>query len=133
MVGSIVVLSGPAYQEWLEGVGTSQDLVTQGQRLFIENGCGGCHRSGLSGGNGSVRAPSLNGLYVRPVPLANGTVIVADDRYIHDSILYPKERVVASYGPLMSSFKGVIGEEDLVKIIAYIKSLTPRVAREPRP
>ncbi len=133
MVGSIVVLSGPAYQQWLESAGTSQDLVAQGQKLFVANGCGGCHQNGLSGGGGTVRAPSLNGVYMRPVPLSDGTVVVADDRYIHDSILYPKERVVASYDPVMPSFKGVIGEEDLVKIIAYIKSLAPRVAGDPRP
>ena len=59
----------------------------------------------------------------RPVPLADGTTVIADDRYIHDSILYPKEQVVASYEPVMPSFQGVIGEGDLVRVIAYIKSL----------
>ena len=52
--------------------------------------------------------------------------MIADDRYIHNSIVYPKEQVVASYAPVMPSFNGVIGEEDLMKIIAYIKSLAPR-------
>ena len=72
-----------------------------------------------------MRAPILNGLYMNPVPLSDGTVVIADDRYIHDSILYPQEQVVASYAPLMPSFAGVIGEDDLLKIIAFIKSLGP--------
>ena len=51
-----------------------------------------------------MRAPSLNGLYMSPVPLADGSTVIADDRYIHDSIVYPKEQVVASYAPVMPSF-----------------------------
>ncbi len=125
MVGSVVVMTAPAYQEWLEQNGTSGGLVAEGHALFIRNGCSGCHQNGLSGGGGTVRAPSLNGLYMSPVPLADGSTVIADDRYIHDSIVYPKEQVVASYDPVMPSFAKVIGEEDLVKIIAYIKSLAP--------
>ena len=58
-----------------------------------------------------------------PVPLSDGTTVIADDRYIHDSIVFPAQQIVASYAPVMPSFKGVIGEEDLMKLIAYIKSL----------
>jgi len=133
MVGHVVILSGPDFQKWLQQNGTSNDLVAQGQALFIRNGCAGCHQARDSGGGGTVRAPSMNGLYMSPVPLADRTVVIADDRYVHDSILYPAQQVVASYAPLMPSFKGVIGEEDLVKIIAYIKSLGSHAAGEPVP
>ncbi len=57
------------------------------------------------------------------MPLSDGTTVIADDRYIHDSIIMPQAQVVASYEPVMPSFAGVIGEEDLVKLIEYIKSL----------
>ena len=133
MVGTVTVMAPQAYQTWLEQNGTSSGLVAEGQALFIRNGCSGCHQAGLSGGGGTVRAPSLNGLYRSPVPLADGTTVIADDRYIHDSILYPQEQVVASYAPVMPSFKGVIGEEDLMKIIAYIKSLAPGVVAAGQP
>jgi cytochrome c oxidase subunit 2 len=133
MIGRVVVLSGPDYQRWLERNDTSQDLVAQGKTLFIQNGCAGCHQAGASGGGGTVRAPSLNGLYMGPVPLADGSTVIADDSYIHDSILYPARQVVASYAPVMPSFKGVIGEADLMKIVAYIKSLGSREAEETRP
>ena len=126
MIGTVTVLSPADFQLWLEQNGTSGGLVAEGQALFIRYGCSGCHQVGLSAGGETVRAPSLNGLYMSPVPLADGGTVVADDRYIHDSIVYPAEQVVAGYAPLMPSFKGVIGEEDLVKIIAYIKSLAPR-------
>ncbi len=53
---------------------------------------------------------------------------LADDRYIRDSILRPKQEVVAGYQPLMPSFEGQINEPDLFKIIAYIKSIGAKEA-----
>ena len=49
--------------------------------------------------------------------------MTADTAYIRDSILRPKAQVVAGYEPLMPSFKDQISEPDLLKIIAYIKSI----------
>ncbi len=129
MIGTVTVMTPPDYQQWLERNDTTTGLVAGGHALFIRYGCDGCHQNGLSGGGGTVRAPSLNGLYLSPVPLADGTTIIADDRYIHDSIVYPKEQIVASYEPVMPSFNSVIGEDDLVRIIAYIKSLAPAVVQ----
>jgi cytochrome c oxidase subunit 2 len=126
-------MTPPDYQQWLEQNGDSAGLVAEGQVLFQRYGCSGCHQAGLAGGGGTVRAPSLNGVYMSPVPLADGSMVIADDRYLHDSVLYPKEQVVASYAPVMPSFDKVIGEEDLLKIIAYIKSLAPRVMRAGQP
>jgi len=123
MVGQVVVMSQPHYERWLAMTGATESLVAQGSRLFVQYGCSGCHRGGGRGGDGTVRAPPLDGVYGSPVPLADGTTVIADDRYIHDSIVMPKKDIVASYEPLMPSFAGVIGEEDLVKLVEYIKSL----------
>lgn len=120
MTGKIVVMEGPQYQQWLEQNGTSGTLVADGKVLFMRYGCNGCH-----GGHGTVRAPSLNGVYGSPVPLSDGTTVIADDRYLRDSILMPRSQVVASFAPVMPSFAGQISEEDLIKLIAYIKSLAP--------
>jgi cytochrome c oxidase subunit II len=118
MIGTVQVMSGPDYAGWLARNGTSGTLAQQGQALFIRYGCDGCH-----GGHGTVRAPSLNGLYGSPVPLSDGTTTIADERYIRDSILQPRRQVVASFQPVMPSFSGVVSEEDLVKLVAYVQSL----------
>jgi cytochrome c oxidase subunit 2 len=123
MTGEIIVLSGPDYQRWLETSPGSTDLVADGERLFSRYGCSGCHRAGLAGGGGSVRAPSMNGLSGAPVPLADGSTVLADDRYIRNAILSPRTQTVAGYDPVMPSFNGVISEEDLLRIVAYIQSL----------
>ena len=49
--------------------------------------------------------------------------MIADDAYIRDSILQPRKQIVASFEPVMPSFAGVIGEDDLVKLVAYVESL----------
>ena len=126
MTGEIVAMSAPDYQKWLEQNGASETLAQAGQTLFMRYGCSGCHGGNGAGGTQSVstvRAPSLMGLYGSPVTLGNGSIVTADDRYIRDCILIPDTLRVASYPPVMPSFAGQISEEDLLKIIAYIKSL----------
>ena len=126
MTGKIVAMSAPDYQKWLERNGAGETMVQAGQTLFMRYGCSGCHGGNGAGGTQSVstvRAPSLVGLYGSPVTLADGRVVTADDRYIRDCILIPDTQRVASYPPVMPSFAGLISEEDLLKIIAYIKSL----------
>ncbi len=122
MVGRVHVMEPADYERWLmeKGVGPSQ--AEEGERLFVEHHCAGCHR-----GSQTVHAPRLEGIYGKPVPIQNGREIrfvQADDRYIRDSILEPKTEVVAGYEPLMPSYKDQISEQDLLKIIAYIKSLS---------
>ena len=98
--------------------GVDGTLAAQGASLFRQFGCGGCH------GNGStVRAPALAGLYGKRVPLSDGTMEVADERYIRDSILKPRTQIAAGYEPLMPSYEGKLSEDEIVKIVAYIKSL----------
>lgn len=128
MVGEVVVMSGAGYQNWLEQNGAGETLAAAGKTLFMRYGCSGCHGGNGAGGSQSgstVRAPPLAGLYGSPVTLTDGRVVTADDRYIRDCILLPGTQRVASYPPVMPSFTGQISEENLLEIIAYIKSLAP--------
>ncbi len=118
MLGRVVVLDAPRFQEWLTQQAPSETLAAEGERLFRANGCSGCHGAG-----GTVRAPALEGLYGRPVPLQDGSVVTADDRYIRDSILRPRSQIVAGYAPVMPPFEGRLSEDDLLRIVAYIKSI----------
>ncbi|WP_448206941.1 cytochrome c oxidase subunit II [Azospirillum sp. sgz302134] len=118
MGGIVTVMERGDFQRWLDQQGTGETLAQEGAALFRQYGCSGCH-----GGASTVHAPPLEGLYGRPVPLASGETVTADDRYIRDSILMPKAQIAAGYPAIMPSFAGQIGEEDLVRIVAYIKSL----------
>lgn len=91
-------------------------------------GCSGCHGGVGAGGRQSVStvpAPSLAGLLGSPVTLVDGQVVIADEAYIRDCILIPEKRRVASYPPIMPNFSGILSEEDVLKLVAFIKSLAP--------
>ncbi len=118
MQGEIVVMTAPDYARWLTSEGGEQTLAQQGADLFRAHGCSGCH-----GENSTVHAPSLSGLYGTLVHLQDGSVRLADDAYIRDCILNPRSFTVAGYPPVMPDFSGQIDEGDMLKLIAYIKSL----------
>ena len=70
----------------------------------------------------------MEGIYNRPVPLANGTTVIADDGYFRESILHPQAKIVAGYQnqkQQMPTYDGLISEESILDLIAYIKSLSP--------
>ena len=118
MQGQIVVMSAVDYAKWLAQQGVRESLAQQGEALFREHGCSGCH-----GANSTVHAPTLVGLYGSLVHLQDGSVRRADEQYIRDCILEPRTFTVAGYPPVMPSFAGQLGEGDLLKLIAYIQSL----------
>jgi cytochrome c oxidase subunit 2 len=57
------------------------------------------------------------------VKLQGGKTVVADEGYIRESILEPQAKIVAGFQPVMPTFKGLVSEEGILQIIAYIKSL----------
>ena len=119
MLGSIVVMAPADYARWLADQGAEPSLAQQGEALFRSYGCSGCH-----GANSTVHAPPLDGLYGRIVHLQDGEAVTADEQYIRDCILQGAARIVpAGYPPIMPAFAGQIGEDDLMKLIAYIRSL----------
>lgn len=120
MRGKVVVMQRDAYQNWLTRNGSEDTPEAMGKRLFQSHGCTGCHMS-----KSVARAPGLDGIFGRSVPLAGGGTVIADEAYLRDSILQPQKHVVAGYEPIMPSFKGQISEEAILQIIAYIKSLQP--------
>jgi cytochrome c oxidase subunit 2 len=67
------------------------------------------------------------------VPLQDGRIVTADERYLRDSILLPKSEIAAGYDPVMPSFSGQVDEDQILKLIAYIKSLADRPPRRPTP
>src|SRR5882724_2583440 len=118
MIGAVIVVEPDEYERWLMGGMQGESMEAAGERLFRENGCITCH---LSDGTGP--APSLLGLYGNTVHLTNGQTLIADDAYIRESILSPAAKVVNGYKPVMPSFQGQLSEEQILNLVAYIRSL----------
>ena len=117
MIGEIIVMTAADYQRWLTSGGEGS-LASMGQKLFRQLACNECHS-----GTAQARAPALEGLYGRLVALQDGTNIRADDSYIRESILDPRARIVAGFQPIMPTFRSQLDEEQVLELIAYIKSL----------
>jgi cytochrome c oxidase subunit II len=121
MKGWVYVIPADEYEQWARGENLDTAMLTPveaGERLFNELGCAVCHNP-ASGALG----PHIAGLYEQPVPLNNGTTVVADEDYLRESILEPMTKVVDGYQPIMPTYKGQVNEEQLMQLIAYIKSL----------
>ena len=118
MTGTISVMPPEAYAAWLAAQPHGEDLAGEGAQLFTKFGCSGCHGAGSR-----VPAPPLAGLYDRPVTLADGTTVTADEDYLRTSIMRPEAQVVAGYPSVMPSYQGVASEEQVVAMVAYIKAL----------
>jgi cytochrome c oxidase subunit 2 len=132
MIGRVVVMQPQAYERWLKTGEQKESIVRAGQRLFHDRGCSGCHAP-----NSTFHAPLLEGLYRKPVPLADRTVVTADDQYLRDSILQPAKQISAGYDNIMPSFSGHLSEEEIMQLIAYLKAIgqqePPERARKQSP
>ena len=119
MTGWVEVMDPLAFQNWLAGGTGSESLASAGAKLFAQHACNTCHRP-----DSLARGPNLEGLFGKTVTLQDGRTIVADESYIRESIVAPNARLVAGFQPIMPTFQGLISEEGLLQLLAYIKSLS---------
>jgi cytochrome c oxidase subunit II len=120
MGGHVYVMSQPDFDNWLSGSVSGQTPVEQGRDLFENKlGCASCHAGGPQ-----QRGAKLEGIFGHDVKLVGGATVRADEEYIKTSILNPSAQIVEGYQPIMPTFKGQVTEEQLLALVAYIKSLS---------
>ncbi|HVS30927.1 MAG TPA: cytochrome c oxidase subunit II [Thermoanaerobaculia bacterium] len=117
MIGTVTVMEPTEYQRWLAG-GSEGSMASQGEQLFQKYACNTCHTS-----EATARGPVLAGVFGKQVLLADRRTVLADENYIRESILNPQAKIVAGFQPIMPAFQGQVSEEDLLKLLAYIRSL----------
>jgi cytochrome c oxidase subunit 2 len=118
MVGSVVAMEPNAFQAWLGGGNASDSPAAAGAKLFQDLACSSCHRS-----DAQAQAPRLEGVFGSTVQLQGGATAVADESYVRESIVNPQAKVVAGFQPIMPTFQGLVSEEQLLQLIAYVRSL----------
>jgi cytochrome c oxidase subunit 2 len=118
MGGRIVVMEPAEYERWLTGGASAESLPAAGEALFARLACNTCHKS-----DGSGRGPSLVGKFGKTEKLASGETVAVDESYVRESILNPQAKITTGYPPIMPTFKGLVTEDQLLQLIAYIKSL----------
>ena len=135
MTGSVIVMEQREFDNWLSGNTGSTTPATAGQQLYQTLGCASCHGEEGQGGRG----PNLIGIFGKPQHLQNGQDQMVDEAYIRESITDPQAKLVAGFGPIMPTFQGQVSEDQLMQLVAFIKSLhvagetLPTVAGSPSP
>ncbi len=119
MIGSVIVMEAREFDNWLSGNAGNQTPAVAGQQLYQSLGCVSCHGANGEGGRG----PTLAGLFGRQTLLSTGQTVRADEAYIRESIINPQAKLVAGFGPIMPTFQGQVSEDQLVQLLAFIKSL----------
>ena len=85
MGGWLTVMNPRDFADWLPHQGGQQTLASEGRSCSADTAAAAATEPG-----GTVRAPQLEGVFGSPVPLSDGSVVIADERYVRDSILNPE-------------------------------------------
>jgi len=122
MESPVRVLAQADFEAWVEANSVaSDDPVERGQQLYQQYGCNACHSL-----DGSVSVgPTWQGVYQSQEQLTDGSSVVVDEAYLHESIVDPNAKIVAGYNPgiMPQNFGEVLTEEQIADIIEFIKSI----------
>jgi cytochrome c oxidase subunit 2 len=119
----VVISSEADFNSWMAGqVEIARELAATpegaGQLMVSANGCGACHSINGAPGIG----PTWFGLAGSQVPLTDGSVVTADDAYLHESIKAPQAKIVAGFETQLMPTYGFT-DEQIANIVAFIKTL----------
>jgi cytochrome c oxidase subunit 2 len=124
MRATLKVMPRDQYQQWYQqevaAAGKVLPLSDKGKAVVIKLGCLTCHST-----DGSTKiGPTWKNLYESKVTLSDGTTVTADDNYIRESLLVPGAQVVKGFPNVMPTFKGIIKDDEITAVIAYLKTLS---------
>jgi len=142
MIGHVVAMEPHDYQQWLEGnavtvasagaatavdagAGGVASMADLGKAAFERTGCAACHAVTPDAAASKMIGPPLIGLVGTSVKLASGADVKVDEAYLRRSIVEPMGELVQGYQPVMPTYAGRLSEEEVLQLIAYIKSLGP--------
>lgn len=139
MLGKIWVLEPADFKRWLETgkapaivkasatsaptegapAPAAMSLADKGKELASSKGCIACHTA-----DGTKKiGPTWKGIWGTQEELESGQKVTVDENYVRESIESPTARIVKGYPPSMPPFKGLLNDNEINALIAYIKSL----------
>jgi cytochrome c oxidase subunit 2 len=137
MIGKVYALEQADFVKWQNGtfaVTKSSDQpaaganavaaapetpAEKGAKLFKSKTCSTCH----SVDGSRLVGPTWKGVWGKEGLLADGTKVLIDENYVRESILEPMKKVTKGYPPAMPTFKGLVSDQEIEYLIAYMKSL----------
>lgn len=135
MLAKVKVLEPEEYAQWQAEWGQAQvaaatggkkgatplvNMAEKGRQVFAQKGCVACHA--VEKGKVLV-GPSLFGIFGKQEILADGSKVAVDENYLRESLMDPQLKLVRGFPPLMPTFRGVLTDEEVNALVAYMKSL----------
>jgi cytochrome c oxidase subunit 2 len=121
MGGKVVAMEPTEFAEWIAEGGQSVAPMTMaqaGEKVYNRVACNNCH-----GGQDTLRAPALAGIFGKTRRMSNGDTVTVDESYLRESILKPHNRLSAGYDRSMPIYEGQLGEDEVLELIAYLKTM----------
>jgi len=122
MQAKVTVESDAKFKEWMATGGTewmNYKPEDWGAMQREEKGCATCHSIDGTRGQG----PSWKGIWGKMEKMQDGKLVLVDENYVRESMMQPQAKIVAGFDPIMPTFQGLLHEQDIRGLIAYIKSL----------
>ncbi len=137
MSSSVEVLTKDEFQKWYADTtavavaGEAKEPVAAGLAILTKNGCTACHSSDGT----TIVGPTYLGIWgEQQTVIENGQEkrVTIDSAYVRQSIYDPNSQIVKGFQKgLMQPYKGVINDDDLSKIIDYLKALKEQQQGQP--
>ncbi len=131
MLAKVTVMEPEDYKRWTEGmplrtasgerVTPNTPLAQTGEKLFQRKNCYSCHST--DGGVQAKVGPTLKGIFGKEVTLNEGKTAKVDENYLRESMMDPQAKMVAGFQGVMPTFRGLLKDDEVNALIAYIKSL----------
>ncbi|MEI6433828.1 MAG: cytochrome c oxidase subunit II [Bacteroidota bacterium] len=116
------VVSDAEYAAWLKAL-PDKTNEPEGLSILRKNACTGCHSIDGS----KLVSASFKGLYGKTekvISNGNERTVTVDDEYLKISVFDPDKDVVVGFQKgIMKTYKGIVSDEEMSKVIEYLKTI----------
>tara|TARA_B100001248_G_scaffold262696_1_gene261037 strand:- start:7928 stop:8878 length:951 start_codon:yes stop_codon:yes gene_type:complete len=120
MLAKVHAVSEEEFDAFLSGKALEAlSPVELGAKLYKTRNCNTCHSIDGS----KIIGPTFMNSFGMQREFTDGSTAVVDENYLRESILNAQKKIVKGYPPSMPPYQGVLSDEDVKALIAYIKSL----------
>ncbi|MGC1272478.1 MAG: cytochrome c oxidase subunit II [Planctomycetaceae bacterium] len=126
---TVVVHDGDGMDQWVEEEIKkilNMPPIELGALLYEQRSCNQCHALDTT----TKVGPGFAQTFGEEHKFQGGEAVKADENYIRESIENPQAHVRAGFPGTMPTYKGLLREEEIRGLVAYIKSRNPKYKAE---
>jgi cytochrome c oxidase subunit 2 len=114
-----LLTGGTEWEDYFSGKDPKKTPADWGKLQWERKGCNSCHN--LDGTKS--KGPSWKGIWMKQEKLNNGSTVLVDEAYVRESMMTPQAKVVNGFDPIMPTFQGLLKENEIKGLVAFIMSL----------